>query len=36
MKKQFISFLMLLGLLLLAACGNTNEKEATEQQGQAC
>ena len=30
MKKQFISFLLLVGLLLLAACGNTNEKEATE------
>ena len=30
MKKQLISFLMLIGLLLLAACGNTNEKEATD------
>ena len=30
MKKQFISFLLLICLLLLAACGNTNEKEATE------
>ena len=30
MKRQLISFLMLAGLLFLAACGNTNEKEATD------
>ena len=37
MKRQLISFLMLVGLLFLAACGNTNEKEATDTaKDQAC
>lgn len=31
MKKRLISFFLLSCLLLLAACGNTNENEATEQ-----
>ena len=30
MKKQLISFLMLVGLLFLAACGNTKQTEATD------